>query len=142
MFAPRSFPRLSSILGNVSALPPPLGFPNLLGHLERPGFGEAEISTQFQWFIGFRLHQRRSIFFSDGPGQGSKSCCLLRSHRVLLAGWVKVAFRWGVCAILGSCLLSSSLSCVFVVNEGRLLRVSTATHYPVYQTLPGCPDEN
>lgn len=64
---------------------------------------------------------------------------------MLLLGWVPEG-RWpsgGACVSLGlDFSLLPQLSCVFVVKEGWLLRVSTTTHYTVYQTLPGCPDEN
>lgn len=54
-----------------------------------------------------------------------------------------MAFGWGGHIILG---LAASplpqLSWIFVVKESWQLTVSRATHYAVYQTLPGRPDEN
>lgn len=103
-------------------------------------------AAQFQWLVGFQLHLGRLVFFSEELVRGA-SCAVsgsptqLQPLRMVLSGWVPSG---GVCAPFLGLVFSPlpQLSCVSVVKEGWLLRDSTATHYTVYQTHPGCPDEN
>ena len=108
-------------------------------------------AARFQRLVGFQLRLGRLVFFSEELVRAA-SCAVagsptqLQPLRMLLSGWVPEG-RWpsgGVCAPFLGLVFSPlpQLSCVSVVKDGWLLRVSTATHYSVYQTRPGCPDEN
>lgn len=94
------------------------GVSSLLGHPKRPGIGEIVISAaQFQWLLGFWLHQRKSVFLEEA-GQGIELCCRLGSHTA--AAFEDTAPRLGGLQ-LGCVHHSWALSSLFYPNCPVLL---------------------
>lgn len=138
---PRSFPGLSPALRNVSGV--------LLGFRARPALpGGPGLRRERFRLLNFSgsLVSAPPVFFA-GLGQGRALGCRLQPHTAAAfenaALWLgdggEVVFKWVSFRAFSPL---PQLPCVLGVEASRLFTVSRATHYTVYQTLPGCPGEN